>query len=132
MQIAKTTKKQANKKPTVKRETYQLDAEGKILGRLATQIAILLQGKNKATFQPYLDNGNNVIITNAAKIKTTGRKIDQKVYYHYSGYPGGLKIRKMIDVFKKNPAEVLKRTVWNMLPKNKLRDKMIKRLKISN
>ena len=127
----KTTRKKV-KKPAVKRETHQIDATDKVLGRLATEIVILLRGKNKASFQPYLDEGDNVVISNAAKIKITGKKLVQKKYYHYSGYPGGLKEKKMSEVFAKDPAEVLKRAVWNMLPKNKLRAKMIKRLEISH
>jgi len=128
----KTTKnKKISKKPVIKRETHKIDATDKVLGRLATQIALLLQGKNKASFQPYLDNGDNIVITNATKMKITGKKLEQKIYYHYSGYPGGLKEKKMGEVFAKDPAEVLKRAVWNMLPKNKLRAQMIKRLKIN-
>lgn len=113
-------------------QTFRIDATDKVLGRLASEVAVLLRGKNKATFQPHLDSGNEVIISNAAKIKITGRKLGQKKYYHYSGYPGGLKERKLADLFKKNPAMVLKKAIWNMLPKNKLRAKMIKRLKITN
>ncbi|MFA6254566.1 MAG: 50S ribosomal protein L13 [Patescibacteria group bacterium] len=127
--IIKPAKK---KKLTVVRETYKIDATAKILGRLASEISILLRGKNKPTFQHHIEGGNNIIVINAAKIKTSGKKLNQKVYYHYSGYPGGLKIKKMNEVFSKNPSEVLKRAVWNMLPKNKLRAKMIKRLKITN
>ncbi len=114
------------------RPVYKIDATEKVLGRLATEVAILLRGKNKASYLPYLDKGGEVIIKNVAKIKTTGRKLFQKQYYHYSGYPSGLKIKKMSDLMVQKPAEVLKKAVWNMLPKNKLRDKMIKRLKISN
>ena len=128
-QVIKPAKK---KKLTVVRETYKIDATAKVLGRLASEIAILLRGKNKPTFQHHIEMGNNIIVTNAAKIKTSGKKLNQKVYYHHSGYPGGLKRKKMNEVFAQNPAMVLKKAVWNMLPKNKLRAKMIKRLKITN
>lgn len=128
----KITKKKVSKKPVIKRETHNIDAAGQVLGRLATQIAILLRGKDKPDFQPHVDGGNNVIITNAEQIKITGKKLEQKTYYRHSGYPGGLKEKKMDEIFSKNPAEVLKRAVWNMLPKNKLRSKMIKRLIIKN
>jgi len=111
---------------------YKIDATGKILGRLAVEISILLRGKNEASFQRHIDQGNTVIIKNASKLKITGKKLSQKKYFHYSGYPGGLKSKRMGELFSQNPGEVLKRATWNMLPKNKLRDKMIKRLKISN
>jgi len=129
----KKIKKVVRKKPEpIKRNIHEMDATGKILGRLATEVAILLRGKNKANFQPHIDQGEHVIVNNASKIKVTGKKLDQKIYYHFSGYPGGLKKKKMGEVFSKNPADVLKRAVWNMLPKNKLRNNMIKRLKIMN
>lgn len=132
MRINANKKTRDTKKPTIIRETHKLDATGQSVGRLATQIVILLRGKNKASFQPHIDGGDNIIITNASKVKFTGKKIDQKEYYHFSGYPGGLKTKKIKDVFAKNPGEVIKRAVWNMLPKNKLRNSMIKRLKINN
>ena len=129
----KKIKKEVRKKPEpIKRNIHEMDATGKILGRLATEVAILLRGKNKANFQPHIDQGEHVIVNNASKIKVTGKKLDQKIYYHFSGYPGGLKKKKMGEVFSKNPADLLKRAVWNMLPKNKLRNNMIKRLKIMN
>lgn len=127
-----TTKKKVSKKPVIDRQTHKIDATDKVLGRLASNIAIILRGKNKATFLPHVDGGDNVMVSNASKLKITGNKLDQKIYYHYSGYQGGLKEKKMGDVFEKNPGEVLKRAVWNMLPKNKLRTNMIKRLKITN
>lgn len=109
----------------IERKTHKIDAEGKVLGRLATEIATLLRGKGKVNFLPHIDNGDFVVVKNSDKIKTTGKKIEQKVYYSYSGYPGGLKSKKMKDISR---AEALKRAVWNMLPKNKLRKDMIKRL----
>ncbi len=128
----KSPKKKKANKLTISRKTHQIDASGKILGRLASEIAILLRGKNKVNFQPHLDNGDGVIVSNASKIKFSGKKIEQKQYIHHSGHPGGLKTIGLKEVFTKNPALVLKRAIWNMLPKNKLRIKMIKRLRIIN
>lgn len=124
---------QNKKKPKrlrLRREVHQIDAAGQVLGRLASQIAFLLQRKDKPSFKPYLDEGAVVLVKNASQIKITGKKLEQKKYYHHSSYPGGLKEKKMSDIFKNNPTEIIKRTVWNMLPKNKLRRKMIKRLKV--
>ncbi len=114
----------------MKRETHIIDATGKVLGRLATEIAILLRGKHKADFVPYKDMGDFVMIKNINKIKLTGKKMEQKKYYRHSGYLGGLKEIPLEKVFEKNPDLVLKKAVFGMLPKNKLRAKMIKRLKI--
>ncbi len=116
----------------VERKTHTIDASDRVLGRLASQIAQLLSGKRKASYVPYLDLGDTVIVKNAGKIKITGRKLEQKKYYHHSGYIGGLKTKKMSEIFSKNPAEVLYRAIYNMLPKNKLRKGMLKRLKIQN
>lgn len=113
----------------VDRTIHKLDATDKPLGRLATEIAVLLRGKNKPTFQPHLDEGDFVEVSNCSKIKFTGRKLDQKEYIWHSGHPGGLKRKKMRDVFAADPGEVLKIAVNGMLPKNKLRDPMLKRLK---
>ena len=128
----KKIKSKATKKPKITRLTHKIDATDQILGRLASQIANLLRGKNKPTFTYHIDNGDFVVAKNAAKLKFSGKKFTQKAYHHYSGYPGGLKTNTLITVFKKNPALVLRRSVWNMLPKNKLRAKMIKRLIITN
>ncbi|OGY44349.1 MAG: 50S ribosomal protein L13 [Candidatus Buchananbacteria bacterium RIFCSPHIGHO2_02_FULL_38_8] len=127
----KITKKKISK-PVVVRKNHQIDATDKILGRLASEIAIILRGKNKVSFQPNIDGGDGVIVKNVSKLKITGRKLEQKKYFHHSNYPGGLKTKGLGELFSKDPTEVLKRAVWNMLPKNKLRNKMIKRLKISN
>lgn len=121
------------KKPFVSkapRGTHILDATNQSLGRLASQIALLLQGKNKPDYVPYWDQGEIVVVKNINQIKWTGKKLKQKKYYRYSGYPGGLKIKKLEELWQKNPAEVLRKAVWQMLPKNKLRKEMIKRLKI--
>jgi large subunit ribosomal protein L13 len=114
----------------MKREIHTIDATGKVLGRLATQIAILLRGKHKKNFQPHLDIGDFVIVKNVDKIKFTGRKLLQKKYHRHSGYPGGIKEIPLEKLFKQNPGKVLKMAVWGMLPKNKLRRKQIKRLRI--
>jgi len=112
----------------MKRGTHTIDANNKVLGRIATQIAILLRGKHKPDFAPYKDIGDFVIIKNADKVKITGKKLSQKVYRHYTGYPGGLKEVPMSKIFSKNPEEVIKKAVFGMLPKNKLRAEQIKRL----
>lgn len=112
------------------RKTHIIDATDKVLGRLASEIAILLRGKHKPDFLPYKDMGDFVVIKNVSKIKISGKKIEQKKYYRHSGYLGGLKEIPLKTLFKKDPAQVLKRAVWGMLPKNKLRAKQIKRLKI--
>ena len=119
-------------KAKIERKKQQIDAQGKILGRLSTEIALILRGKNKATFLPHIDAGDFVNVTNASKMKFSGKKLDQKVYKRHSGYIGGLKEVKMKDVFEKDAASVLKRSVSRMLPKNKLRKEMLKRLKITN
>lgn len=112
-----------------KRKWYLIDAADKSLGRLATEITTILRGKNLVTFTPYLDQGGNVVVINTDKIKLTGRKEDQKKYYHYSGYPGGMKERKYKDVFAEDSGKVLKETVRMMLPSNKIRMNMLKRLR---
>ena len=115
---------------TTERKTHTIDAEGQALGRLATKIAMILRGKTKSTFDPAKDEGDFVEVTNCDKVKLTGKKMEQKVYQHHTTHPGGLRTKKVKDVFNKDSGEVLKRAVWGMLPKNKLRDRMIKRLKI--
>ena len=109
---------------------YKIDATNKVLGRLASKIAILLQGKHKPNFVPYLNTGDKVIVTNTDKIKITGKKLKKKVYYHHSGYPGGLKKITLEELMKRDSREVLRKAVWGMLPKNKLRKQRIKNLKL--
>jgi large subunit ribosomal protein L13 len=116
----------------MERKTHTIDATNKILGRLATRIVTLLRGKHKPNFLPYKDEGDFVVVKNADKIKLTGKKLEQKKYYHHTGYLGGLKETPVKKIFEKNPGEVLKRAVFGMFPKNKLRKKQIKRLKIIN
>jgi large subunit ribosomal protein L13 len=110
------------------REQYTIDASGKILGRLASEIAVLLMGKNKPGFLRYKDDGGIVIISNTDNIKVTGKNEDQKKYYKFSGYPGGIKEESYKKLFEKDSREVLRRAVLGMLPKNKLSARMIKRL----
>lgn len=107
----------------------KIDATNKVLGRLASQIAVILRGKNKPDFVPYLDKGDGVMIENIDKIKITGKKLENKIYYRHSGFPGGLKKKKMKEF---SPAELLRKAVYNMLPKNKLRKEMMKKLKIQS
>jgi large subunit ribosomal protein L13 len=114
----------------LERKTHTIDAAGKVLGRLASEIAVLLRGKHKPTFVPYKDEGDFVVVKNIKNIKITGKKLEQKKYYRHSGYPGGLKEISLKKLFEKKPAEVLKKAVRGMLPRNKLRKEMIKRLKI--
>ena len=112
------------------RKTHIIDATNKVLGRLATQIAILLRGKHKPDFAPNKDMGDFIVVKNIEKIKITGKKMEQKKYFHHSGYLGGLKEISLKKLFEKEPREVFKKAVFGMLPKNKLRAVQIKRLKI--
>lgn len=115
----------------MKRNTHTIDASTETFGRLATQIAIWLRGKHKADFSPHIDGGDRVVVENIERLKVSGRKMEGKIYYHHTGYPGGIKDATMKElVAKKGYAEVLTRAVWGMLPKNKLRSEMIKRLTI--
>jgi len=113
----------------MKRETHTIDVAGKSLGRVSSQIAILLQGKNKPDFVPHQDVGDFVVVKNIDKIRLSGKKKKQKKYYHHTNYPGGLKEETLEEVFDKDPREVIKRSVLGMLPGNKLRKERIKRLK---
>jgi len=113
----------------IKRQTHKLDATNQSVGRLATEVVGLLRGKNKSSFEPHVDGGDFVEVVNCDKMKFTGKKLDQKEYITHSNYPGGLKRKKVQEVFEQNPGEVLRRAVIGMLPKNKLRPLMIKRLK---
>ena len=119
-----------NKKPKIDRKNHKLDAQGQSLGRLASQIAILLMGKNKPTYERNIDNGDFVFVNNIKEVKITGKKLEQKTYYRHSTQPGNLKKLNMGKLFSEKPGEVLKKAVYHMLPKNKLRESMIKRLNI--
>lgn len=114
----------------IKRERHLIDADGKILGRLATEVAKLLMGKNKVNYVPYLDGGDFVIVTNASKVKVTGKKRENKVYTHHSGYPGGLKQEKFSKLVERRPTAIIEHAVSGMLPKNRLGRQMIKKLKV--
>jgi large subunit ribosomal protein L13 len=118
------------KKEEVVRRWYVVDADGKILGRLATQIADTLRGKNKPQYTPHVDTGDFVVVVNAEKIAVTGNKLDQKRYYRHSGYPGGLRSRTLREQLDRRPTEVLRTAVKGMLPKNKLARQQINKLKI--
>ena len=107
---------------------FVVDAEGKVLGKLATKIANVLRGKHKPTFTPHMDMGDHVIVLNAGKVKITGAKLDQKYYYTHSGYPGHLKFMSVRTTLEKKPLMVLKEAVVGMLPKNKLRVDFMKKL----
>jgi len=113
----------------VERKWYLVDAADKPLGRLATRIALLLQGKNEPTWSPHYDNGNFVVVINAEKVKLTGKKIKQKVYYHHSGYPGGLKSQTAEQILQKHPERLIELAVKRMLPKTTLGRHQFKRLK---
>jgi large subunit ribosomal protein L13 len=115
---------------TIQRDNHIIDATDKVLGKLATQVAVLLRGKNKVGFAPYKDMGDFVTIKNAEKMKFTGKKFDGKIYYHHTLYLGGLKKATMKEVsLKKGHSEILRKAVMGMLTKNKLRAKQIKRLR---
>jgi len=115
----------------IKRETIQIDATDRAVGRVATESAMALMGKNKPTFVRHIDTGDFVVISNAGAVKFTGKKLVQKDYYWHSGHPGGLKTTSMKKIFDADPTEVMRRAIYSMLPKNKLRDGMMKRLKIN-
>src|SRR5947199_4917523 len=118
-------------KPTDRERNWLLvDANGKTLGRLATQIADMLRGKRKPQYTPHVDTGDFVVVVNAEKIAVTGNKLDQKTYYRHSGYPGGLKSRTLREQLDRRPTEVLRGAVKGMLPKNKLARQQITKLKI--
>jgi large subunit ribosomal protein L13 len=112
----------------IERKLYKIDATDQAIGRIGTQIALILRGKNKPEFEPHMDCGDIVEVSNIAKVKFTGKKLDQKTYYSYSGYQGGMKEKVLKDVYAKDPADVLKRAVREMLPPVKFRKDMLKRL----
>jgi large subunit ribosomal protein L13 len=114
----------------LERRWYLVDAEGKTLGRLATQIADLLRGKGKPQYTPHVDTGDFVIVVNAEKIAVTGKKLDEKLYYRHSGYPGGLRSRTLREQLERRPTEVLRKAVKGMLPRNRLARQQINKLKI--
>jgi len=123
-------KTSSTKPADIKREWYIVDAEGKTLGRLASGIARILKGKHKVYYSPHLDCGDFVVVLNAAKIRVTGKKLDEKKYYHHSGYPGGMKTTVLRTQLEKHPDRVIKAAVWGMLPKGRLGREIFKKLKV--
>ena len=115
---------------TIGKDWHVLDADGQVLGRLATRIASLLMGKDKPAFTPYLDCGDHVVIINADKVKITGMKQDQKVYHRYTGYPGGIRSEEMKKRMVRKPELIIEDAVSRMLPKNKLGKQMFTKLKV--
>ena len=118
------------KKDDIDQKWWLIDAEGRILGRMATEIADLIRGKRKPQFTSHLDTGDFVVVINAEKIKVTGRKLEQKKYYTHSLYPGGIKEETLKDLLEKKPEEVIKKAVWGMIPKGKLGRALYKKLKV--
>jgi large subunit ribosomal protein L13 len=118
------------KKDDIEQKWWLVNAEGRTLGRMATEIADLIRGKRKPQFTSHLDTGDFVVVVNAEKIKVTGRKLDQKKYYHHSLYPGGIKEITLKDLLAKKPEEVIKKAVWGMVPKGKLGRALYKKLKV--
>lgn len=125
-----TMKTRFAKKTDIEPKWYVADAKNAVLGRLAVKIAVCLRGKNKPVFTPNVDTGDFVIVVNAEKIKVTGKKIDDKIYYHHSGYPGGLKAETLKERLARKPEKVITGAVWGMLPKTRLGRAMLKKLKV--
>ena len=115
---------------TIERKWYVVDAEGQTLGRLAAEVAKVLRGKNKPIFTPHVDKGDYVIVVNASKVKVTGKKMDQKIYYNHSDFPGGMRETTLKELMAKDSAEVIKLAVKGMLPKGPLGRSMIKKLHV--
>lgn len=118
------------KKEDIVRTWFVVDASGKVLGRLASRVALILRGKHKPIYTPHIDTGDGVIIINASKVKVTGRKMQQKVYQRYSGYPGGQRQVTMEQMFAKKPTAVMQLAVKRMLPRGVLGEEMFKKLKV--
>tara|TARA_Y100000768_G_C23651030_1_gene528602 strand:- start:28 stop:456 length:429 start_codon:yes stop_codon:yes gene_type:complete len=118
------------KSVNVEKNWHIVDAEDKVLGRLAVKIASILSGKNKAQYSPNADLGDFVVVVNAEKVKVTGNKSSQKNYYHHTGYPGGLKTKSFEKMQKDSPEKIIEKAVKGMLPKNKLANQIIKKLKV--
>jgi len=118
------------KQKEIKRNWHLIDAKGKVLGRMASEIAQLLMGKHKANYATHIDMGDYVVVLNAKEVELTGKKMDQKVYYKHSGYPGGLKEVKVKKLLKEQPEKVIEKAVYGMLPTNRLRQKRMRRLKV--
>jgi large subunit ribosomal protein L13 len=118
------------KKEEIKREWYIVDAKDKILGRLASKLAYILQGKHRPDYTPHVDQADFIVVINAEKIKLTGKKLDQKVYWRHSGYMGGLKLETARKLLERKPEQLIYLAVKRMLPRNRMRKKLLKKLKI--
>jgi large subunit ribosomal protein L13 len=118
------------KRGEISRDWYVVDADGQTLGRLATEIANVLRGKGKPQYTPHVDTGDFIVVVNAEKVQVTGNKLDQKLYYRHSGYPGGLRSRTLREQLDRRPEEVIRKAVRGMLPKNRLARRQITKLKI--
>jgi len=118
------------KKEELEQKWYLVNAEGKVLGRLATELARILRGKNKPTYTPHLDTGDFIIVVNAGKLTLTGKKMKDKIYYHHTGYPGGIKEMSAEKLLAKKPTEMIRMAVKGMLPKNSLGRQMFRKLKV--
>lgn len=118
------------KKEEIQKKWYVVNADGKILGRLTSQIASILRGKHKPTYTPHADMGDNVIVINAEKVRLTGKKANKKIYYRHTGYPGGLKFTSFNDMIKNKPERVIEMAVKGMLPHNRLGRAIMRHLKV--
>jgi large subunit ribosomal protein L13 len=118
------------KKDEIEKKWWVINAEGKTLGRLAAEVAVLLRGKRKPEFAHFVDCGDFVVVINAEKVNVTGKKLEQKKYYSHSGYPGGLKVKTLKELLEKKPEEVVRKAVWGMIPKGKLGRAVYKKLKV--
>jgi large subunit ribosomal protein L13 len=128
---ARESMKTYTAKPREIEQAWRLvDADGQILGRLATEIADTLRGKNKPAYTPHVDTGDFVVVVNAEKVRVTGKKLEQKIYYRHSGYPGGLRERTLAEQLARRPEEVIRKAVKGMLPKNKLAAAQLRKLKV--
>lgn len=120
----------STKPDDIKRQWHVIDASAQTLGRLSSQIAKLLMGKHKPIYSPHLDTGDYVVVINAAKVRVTGKKVKEKIYYHHSGYPGGLKSITLEEMLRTRPTRVIEHAVKGMLPHNRLGRAMFKKLKV--
>ncbi len=120
----------SQKPAEVTRSWHIIDAKGRVLGQVATEIASKIIGKHKPTFTPHVDGGDYVVVINAAQVEVSGNKVQDKMYYSYSGFPGGLRVQNFAELLAKYPERIIEAAVYNMLPKNKLRTDRMKRLKV--
>lgn len=118
------------KKDDIEHKWWLVDAQDRVLGRLATEVAVLLRGKRKPQYADFLDTGDFVIVINADKVKVTGKKLEQKKYYSHSGYPGGIRETSLHELLEKKPEEVIRKAVWGMIPKNRLGRSLYRKLKV--